>query len=172
MRPSQKAIIAAAAVALFTAACSEQRSNELQNETGARTDLDVLPPDESASTPTNDLVTGVIDTPPRENAPAPNPKTAIPSVLHGRWGLTAGDCTSQRGDAKGLITISASNISFYESVARPAKIYKASPRSIHAEFAFVGEGQSWTKPMMWSAAGNKLTRLDSAEGLRLVYTRC
>ena len=172
MRPSQKAIITAAAVALFTAGCSEQRSNETRNENGAGAEVDVLPPDESASTPTNDLATGVIDTPPRENAPAPNPKTAIPSVLHGRWGLTRADCTSERGESTGLITISASNISFYESVARPAEIHKATPSSIHAEFAFVGEGERWTKPMMWSVAGNKLTRVDSEEGLRLVYTRC
>ena len=172
MRPSDKALIAAAALALLSAGCRDQAPTEQQNGDAARTDIDVLPADESVSTPTNDLVTGVIDTPPRENAPAPNPKTAIPSVLHGRWGVTPSDCSSERGESKGLITISAASISFYESVARPAEIYKATPTSIHGEFAFIGEGMAWTNPMRWSVDGNKLTRIDSEEESRLVYTRC
>src|SRR5687767_670720 len=34
----------------------------------------------------------------------PAPAAAIPAALHGRWGLTPADCTSTRGDAKGLLT--------------------------------------------------------------------
>ena len=31
----------------------------------------------------------------------------IPAAIQGRWGLTPADCTSTRGDAKGLLTIGA-----------------------------------------------------------------
>ncbi len=35
-----------------------------------------------------------------------NAKT-IPAALHGRWGMVPADCTSTRGDNKGLLTITA-----------------------------------------------------------------
>ncbi len=96
----------------------------------------------------------------------------IPAALHGRWGLVPGDCTSNRGDAKGLVTIGADEIRFYESVARPGSIIERTANRIRGEFDFTGEGMEWTNPMIWSAAGDKLTRVDSEEDSRLVYTRC
>jgi hypothetical protein len=161
-------------IALTLAAlCACSRGAEPGNQADtAAADIDVLPPDESASTPTNDLVSGVIDTPPREGAVAPNPQTAIPAAMHGRWGLVPADCTSERGDAKGLITVAADSISFYESMARPRTIRQASPTRIAGEFAFVGEGQNWTSPMIWSVEGGRLVRVDSEPDSRLVYSRC
>lgn len=161
-------LIATAALA----ACSERSADEANRVANAEVDIDVLPPDESVATPTNDLATGVIDTPPRENAIAPNPKTAIPAALHGRWGLTREDCTSERGEAKGLVTIAADSISFYESIARPADIVERTPTGIRGEFAFAGEGMTWSSPMIWSAQGHRLVRIDSEGDSRLVYTRC
>lgn len=164
------ALALAAAAAL--AACSDRTATEANDVGNAEVEVDVLPPDESVSTPTNDLAAGVIDTPPRENAPAPNPKTAIPAAMHGRWGLTRTDCTSERGDAKGLVTIAADSISFYESAARPADIVELTPTRIRGEFAFAGEGMTWSSPMIWSVEGNRLVRIDSEPDSRLVYTRC
>ncbi len=106
-------------------------------------------------------------------SPAPPAEAAtIPAALHGRWGLVAGDCTTTRGDDKGLVTISADQIRFYESVAKPAKVTERTDSKIGGEFNFTGEGMEWTKAMIWSAAGDKLTRVDSEEDSRLVYTRC
>lgn len=164
-------ILVAAAVAALASACSQQQSNDVQNEQDAPADVDVLPPDESVATPSNDLSTGVIDTP-VENAAVPNPATAIPAALHGRWGLTPGDCTSSRGDAKGQILISADTIRFYESVAKPAQVRARTDTSIRGDFAFVGEGQTWTSPMQWTVSGRQLTRVDSQANSKLVYTRC
>src|SRR5687767_8399070 len=44
---------------------------------------------------------------------------AIPEALQGRWALTPDDCTSARGDAKGLLVVSRDELRFYESVAKP-----------------------------------------------------
>ena len=163
-------ILVTAAIAALAGACSGQQSNSAENQ-AAPADVDILPPDESIATPSNDLATGVIDTPP-ENAAAPNPETTIPAALHGRWGLTREDCISTRGDAKGQVMISADSIRFYESVAKPARVRGRSGASISGDFAFAGEGQTWTSPMQWSVSGRKLTRLDSQADSRLVYTRC
>ena len=35
------------------------------------------------------------------------PLTVIPAAFHGRWGMVPADCTSTRGDNKGLITVDA-----------------------------------------------------------------
>ncbi len=106
--------------------------------------------------------------------PAPDEPaaTTIPTALHGRWGLVTGDCTSTRGDAKGLVTITAAEVRFYESVARPSKIVERTGSTIRGEFDLTGEGMEWTNSMIWSANGNKLTRVDSEDDSRLVYTRC
>ena len=46
------------AIAATVAACSQQDSDE-NNVAAAPTDVDVLPPDESVDTPTDELATGV-----------------------------------------------------------------------------------------------------------------
>jgi hypothetical protein len=164
--------ILASAAALMLGACGDNDGASQANQAAAPADVDVLPADESVATPSEDLATGAIDTPPASNATAANPATAIPAALHGRWGLNQADCTSQRGDAKGLVTISADRIRFYESVARPQKIFSSSDTRIHGQFDFQGEGMDWNNPMIWSVEGNTLTRIDSEDKSRLVYTRC
>lgn len=167
--PMMRIPILFAALAVFVAGCAERQANDSANASPA--DVDVLPPDESVATPSNNLTTGVIDMP-GENTAAPNPVAAIPAALHGRWGLTPGDCSSRRGDAKGEVLIAADSIRFYESVAKPAAVRSRSDRAIAGDFAFSGEGQTWTSPMQWSVSGNKLIRIDSQAESRLVYTRC
>lgn len=172
MTERSKLLAIPAAMALACSACSGDGADSSANGAAAMEEVDVLPPDESVATPTNDLATGVIDTPPAENALAPNPDTAIPAALHGRWGLTAADCRSERDDARGLVTIAADRINFYESVGVPTTIRRSSPTGIEAEFAFTGEGMTWSNPMIWSVEGRQLVRIDSEADSRLVYTRC
>ena len=164
-------LVASAALTLVVVACSD--ATEGQRNDAAAAEIDVLPPDESVATPTQDLATGVIDTPPREPSIAPNPRTPIPLRLHGRWGLTREACASERDDIEGLVAITGESISFHNSVARPDKIYSSAPSRIHAEFAFTtADGRSWTGPMIWSVEGRQLVRVDSEADSRLVYTRC
>ena len=82
--------------------------------------------------------------PPAADAGTPAP-TAIPAVLHGRWGLTPGDCSSTRGDAKGLLTITGDRLEFYESVGTLDTILDAAPNRIRAAFDFEGEGMTWQR---------------------------
>lgn len=172
MRPASFAIqlIASAALTFSVVACTDSADREQSNADAA--EIDVLPPDESVATPTNDLATGVIDTPPADNALAPNPDTAIPAALHGRWGLTAADCASERDDARGLVTIAADRINFSNSIAVPETIRSSTPTRVEADFAFTGQGRSWSGPMIWSVEGRQLVRIDSEGDSRLVYTRC
>jgi len=155
------------ALLVLLAACGDR---DAAADNLAADDVETLPADESAGTPTNDLANGAATAP--VDPATGNPQTAIPAALHGRWGLTAEDCLRGRSDAKGLVSISADAIRFYESVARPAQVLERSETRIRGEFAFTGEGMSWTGPMIWSVAGDKLTRIDSEGDSRLVYTRC
>ena len=97
---------------------------------------------------------------------------AIPSFLHGRWGLTPGDCTSTRGDAKGLLIVSADGLRFYESRAVPKAHVNSSADSFSAEYAFTGEGMEWTKYQTLELQDDKLVRTESNPTTSYTYARC
>ena len=102
----------------------------------------------------------------------PSPIAAIPAAFHGRWGLTPADCTSMRGDAKGLLAIASDGMTFYESHATPARNVKSDANSFSADFAFTGEGQSWTRYQTLLIQGEKLIRTESSPMASFTYARC
>lgn len=97
---------------------------------------------------------------------------AIPVALHGRWGLSPADCTSSRGDAKGLLMVGADAIRFYESVARPTRDLETTADSASGLFAFTGEGQQWTRHQALQVRGEKLTRTEQEPMRSYTYARC
>lgn len=101
----------------------------------------------------------------------------IPEAIRGRWGMVPADCTSTRGDAKGLMVVSADTLKFYESVAKLGEIKEAGESRVRATFSYTGEGQSWTQDVVLDVApnGKTLTRReygkDAMPGPQK-YTRC
>lgn len=112
------------------------------------------------------------------SAPAPEEpgKATIPAALQGRWGMTPADCTSTRGDAKGLLRISPTALEFYESVGRLSGIEERGDSSIRARFDFTGEGMTWSREQTLAASGDTLTRTEpegeGQPGGTYTYTRC
>jgi hypothetical protein len=102
----------------------------------------------------------------------PDPAAAIPAALHGRWGMTPADCTSTRGDAKGLLEVSADGLRFYESRATPVRNVERSGDSIRADFAFTGEGETWTKFQTLALQDARLVRTESSPMASFTYVRC
>ena len=100
----------------------------------------------------------------------PNPGGIIPAQYQGRWGMVPGDCSSTRGDAKGLITIGDTSIRFYESTATLRERRPAKATSFSGLFDFTGEGERWQKVMTFARSGDTLERADG-EG-RFTYRRC
>jgi len=132
------------------------------------------PPTVNASDPS-----GAPPPPYSQNPPAPDegssvtPAAAIPAMLHGRWGLTPGDCTSTRGDNKGLLVISADKLTFYESRAVPKTNVQTSSDSFSADFEFTGEGQTWTRyQSLELQKGGKLVRTESGPMASYTYAKC
>ena len=103
-------------------------------------------------------------------APSPTPGGVIPAHYQGRWGMVPADCTSTRGDAKGLMTIGDTSIKFYESTATLTEQRPAIATSFAGLFAFRGEGQSWEKVMTFTRTGNSLKRADQDGSF--TYRRC
>jgi len=99
-------------------------------------------------------------------------EAAIPAALQGRWGLAPGDCTSTRGDAKGLLTITPDRLRFFESVARPARNVETSANSISGDFDYQGEGMTWTKFQSLELQGAILVRTESSPMASFTYARC
>ena len=123
----------------------------------------------------NDAVPNATGAPPEKAPPAtgaPQAASAIPAALQGRWGLSPGDCTSTRGDAKGLLVIGPDDLQFYESRAVPASDTQHSADSISGNFAFTGEGQSWTKFEALVVKGQELVRTESNPMASFTYARC
>jgi hypothetical protein len=100
----------------------------------------------------------------------PTPGGVIPASYQGRWGMVPADCTSTRGDAKGLMTIGDTSIRFYESTATLTEQRPAIATSFSGQFAFRGEGQSWEKVMTFTRTGDTLKRAEP-EG-SFTYKRC
>jgi hypothetical protein len=140
--------------------------------------------DNTAGLPSIDNVAGAKDGTPSADGSAPTnvatvpagaptvPAAAIPAVLHGRWGMTPADCTSTKGDTKGLLVVSGDRLSFYESRAVPARNVRISSDSIGADFEFTGEGQSWTKFETLQLKKDKLVRTESSPMASFTYARC
>jgi len=96
----------------------------------------------------------------------------IPAALQGRWGLGPNDCMPGRGDAKGLLVISGNELRFYESRAVPAKVIGAKQDSISGDFAFTGEGMSWTKFQSLRLQGPELVRTENNPAASFTYAKC
>lgn len=103
-------------------------------------------------------------------SPSPTPGAIIPAQYQGRWGMVPADCTSTRGDAKGLMTIGDTSIRFFESTATLTEQRPAIATSFAGLFAFRGEGQSWEKVMTFTRTGDTLKRADQ-EG-SFTYNKC
>jgi hypothetical protein len=101
----------------------------------------------------------------------------IPTAIRGRWGQVPADCTSTRGDAKGLLMIDETHLRYYESVGTLGAIKERSGTRLHAAFAFSGEGMTWTRDEVLDVedGGRSLTERqsgDSAQTGVLKYARC
>lgn len=104
------------------------------------------------------------------NTVAPAPAPTIPAQYRGRWGLVPADCTSTRGDNKGLITVSDRTIRFYEATATLKDELPAAAGQFTGAFSHTGEGQSWETVTSFSRQGDTLTRTEGEQGF--TYTRC
>ncbi|MGK2911386.1 MAG: hypothetical protein ACSLE1_16540 [Sphingobium sp.] len=93
---------------------------------------------------------------------AANNLSGIPVAFRGRWGMNEADCDVSRADTKGLVTIDANSLKFYESMGRLKSIISASATEVKGNFAFSGEGQSWTKVMTLKLdkGGTTLVRIE------------
>lgn len=160
-------------VPLFTAmlalaACHQDDPNNIAIDNGPDANMSAgvvtLPPSEelgAADNGSGNMGEG--------NDAAPIP-AVIPAQYRGRWGLVAPDCTSAKGDAKGLIAIGDKTIRFYESTATLRERRPAIATSFSGLFDFTGEGQTWQKPVTLTRTGDMLKRADD-EG-NFSYKRC
>jgi hypothetical protein len=124
----------------------------------------------------NDLVPDASGAPPAK-APAGSaqqsaPAVRIPTALQGRWGLAPNDCTSTRGDAKGLLVIGPDQLTFYESQAVPGSGAHGDSDSISGNFRFTGEGHTWIRFEMLMLQGKELVRTESNPMASFTYARC
>jgi hypothetical protein len=161
-----KQIAAIALFALALTACQQGSDDNIAiDETNtANAKIETLPPDE---TMTNDV--NVINGNSAETAPL-----AIPAAFRGRWGMVPEDCTSTRGDAKGLIQIDAGGMKFFESKGTLTKVTLDAPENFTGTFAFTGEGQSWTSSQNLKLTGssNTLVRSQADVAQSFTYKRC
>ena len=130
--------------------------------------LDSLPaveseaPDPMAGPPANAVATNA----------AAAPAGTIPLALRGRWGLSPRDCTSNLGDAKGLLVVNGDELRFYESRAVPTANVLTSDDSIGGDFNFTGEGQQWTRHETLEVRDDKLVRTERNPVASFSYARC
>lgn len=166
-----------ALLVLALAACQQSANdtdiaidNGVNAAEAANAEIEMLPPSEEGGAP---VATGNAGAPlneaedDSENSPS---AAVIPAQYRGRWGMNANDCDPSRSDAKGLMTIRANSIRFYESTASLQEQRPAIATSFSGTYSFTGEGQTWERAMTLTRTGNTLKRADS-EG-SFTYNRC
>jgi hypothetical protein len=158
------------AIALGACEKRDPVADQANNVATAPAEVDVLPPDESVATPTNELENG--DDEDVNVSEGYGDSDQIPAAFHGRWALTPADCTSPNSDTKGLLVVSADRLRFYEALATPRGELKFSPKSVSGDFAFRGEGMNWKKYEALELQNNKLVRTESGPMRSYTYARC
>lgn len=163
-----KRICSSAVIALALAACQQSSDDNfaIDDTNMANAEIETLPPDETVTNETANVADGnSVETP---------GALAIPAAFHGRWGMVPADCTSTKGDAKGLIAIDRNSIKFYESVGKLTKVTLNAPENFTGTFAFTGEGQSWTNSqnLKLSGSSNTLARSETDVAQSYTYKRC
>ena len=151
-------------------------SNDVTNAEAANTDIEAVPPSGAATVAPPDNgnsgsgnALNEADDGGSEDSP-PEAGQVIPAQYRGRWGINRADCTSTRGDAKGLILVRDTSIKFYESVAALQEQRPAIATSFSGVFVFNGEGQTWERVMTFTRTGNSLKRAEA--GGTYTYARC
>jgi len=150
---------------LVLAACGNSTQDTDRTAGQAPIDGDIATASPAPPTPSEPVDAGT---------PAP---TELPAAMQGRWGLVPADCTSTRGDAKGLLTITADKLQFYESVGTLDTVVDAEPNRIRASFKFEGEGMTWQREASLDVQDNGATLIrreygeDAAPG-PFRYTKC
>jgi hypothetical protein len=156
--------IFAATMLLALTGCQQGNDDNIAiDETNtANAVIETLPPDETVA---NDA-----DTETDSTAGA----LLIPAAFRGRWGMVPDDCTSTRGDAKGLIIADDDSIKFFESQARLTKVTGNFPENFTGTFAFTGEGENWTNSQNLKLTGSSKTLLRKQSDIAqpFTYKRC
>ena len=152
------------AVPLALAACSEP--------------ADSVPEVEKSDTIATTNTPGAAAMPANSAAPVATPTggelaaVSIPAAYRGRWALVPADCDPSRADNKGLMTVEADIIRFYESRARVRSATETAPTLLSADLAFSGEGQTWRESTRFTLSGDTLKRETRQPPLSLTYRRC
>jgi hypothetical protein len=154
-------------LALALAACQQNDPNNIAIDEGnsLNADIETLPPDESSLNNVGEPAANA-----EVAATADAASTTIPAQYHGRWGMVPADCTSTRGDAKGLIDVGDRTIKFYEAIATFKEQRPSTATSFSALFSFTGEGQNWEKVVTFTRTGDTLKRAE--ESGTFTYKRC
>jgi len=171
----RSSFITALIATAMLAACSPAKDDE-ENLSG----LDSAILDGSPNGATDEDVLPTAPTPPateKGDDTAQPVSSAIPRMLRGRWGMVPADCTSVHGDAKGLMEISPTTLTFYESRGTLRTIKETEPSRLRALYDFEGEGMQWKRDMLLTVQddGQTLIRQEFGEGAApeaYRYKRC
>ena len=165
---AMKQICSIALLALALAACQQSNDDNIaiDDTNTANGVIETLPPDETVTNETTNVADG--------NSVATSGALAIPAAFHGRWGMVPADCTSTKGDTKGLIIVDGTSIKFFESLGKLTKVTLNAPENFTGTFAFTGEGQSWTNSQNLKLTGssNTLVRSETDVAQSYSYKRC
>lgn len=98
----------------------------------------------------------------------------LPPSFVGRWGMTKADCDPNSLATKGLLTISADHLKFWESKGSVQRIVRHSPYDVTLVLDMTGEGQRWTSTtqLTLDAAATQLVRAERGTPDHYRYQRC
>ncbi len=106
--------------------------------------------------------------------PSATPLSSVPAAFQGRWGMVAADCDPKRDDNKGLMTVTADRLTFYESRATIGTLQQVTPTKLTGTLDYTGEGQTWQKATSLTLQddGKTLVREETDPVSAAIYSKC
>ncbi|AUW57671.1 hypothetical protein C1T17_05685 [Sphingobium sp. SCG-1] len=159
-----------ATATLVVSACQKQDDAPALDNVAIRNSVEEVEPVNTASVSDAANETQVSPT----TTESSGSESGLPTAFRGRWGMVRNDCDLSRSDTKGLVTVSASSLKFYESLGQLKSIDAVSPTEVKARFDFSGEGQNWTKTMTLKLenGGTTLVRIEQNPSATFRHEKC
>lgn len=138
--------------------------------------LPVSPESESQDNeaPSNVAVAPVASSAPVPDVPLEIAINQFPSGYQGRWATNAAACADDPEHSTEIMSLQGKLVKFHESVGTMTEGKRTTSKTMQAAFAFVGEGEKWSKSMAFALSENRkrLALTDMDDGASYQYVQC
>lgn len=98
----------------------------------------------------------------------------FPGGYQGRWAATQAACADDPQNSPQVMSVQGRLVKFHESIGTMTAGKRMTSKTMEAEFEFVGEGEKWSKAIMFELSEDRkrITRTDKDDNTAYQYVQC